>query len=110
MLTKDRVPVIFHDFEIGILGNNQKDEKQPLATKISDLTLEQLKTLYTTGTDSDEYKKGQTNNSGMRKVRARAKRAYLRTSETRGQFARAKRAYLRDELKPYSLANLYSLA
>lgn len=56
MLTKDRVPVIFHDFDVGIHGANYTHSKQALAIHIKDLTLHQLKTLYTTGTDSTEYK------------------------------------------------------
>mmetsp|Transcript_12182 Transcript_12182/g.24947 ORF Transcript_12182/g.24947 Transcript_12182/m.24947 type:complete len:769 (-) Transcript_12182:86-2392(-) len=65
MLTKDRVPVVFHDFDIGIKGDAKKFEsnlrgggaggRQSLAVQISELTLAQLKALKTTGTDSEDF-------------------------------------------------------
>jgi glycerophosphoryl diester phosphodiesterase len=63
MLTKDRVPVVFHDFDIGVKGEAKKFEsnlnsgrgQQSLAIQISELTLAQLKALKTTGTDSDDF-------------------------------------------------------
>ena len=63
MLTKDRIPVVFHDFDIGVKGEAKKFEsnlssgrgQQSLAIQISELTLAQLKALKTTGTDSDDF-------------------------------------------------------
>jgi glycerophosphodiester phosphodiesterase len=72
MLTKDRVPVIFHDFVVGIHGANHTQNKQAMAIHIKDLTLHQLKTLYTTGTDSREYLSGNTGASGQRRMSSTA--------------------------------------
>jgi glycerophosphoryl diester phosphodiesterase len=67
-LTKDREAVVFHDFAIGIHGNNITDKKQPVSINVNQLTLEQLKTLYTIGTDAAEFKEGITNKSGLVKA------------------------------------------
>ncbi|GMH48535.1 hypothetical protein TrVE_jg5743 [Triparma verrucosa] len=56
MLTKDRIPVVFHDFDIGIKGLRlDSKQKENIGIAISELTLAQLKSLRTTGMDSEEF-------------------------------------------------------
>ncbi|GMH60163.1 hypothetical protein TL16_g02988 [Triparma laevis f. inornata] len=56
MLTKDRIPVVFHDFDIGIKGLRlDSKQRENVGIAISELTLAQLKTLRTTGMDSEEF-------------------------------------------------------
>lgn len=58
MLTADRIPIVFHDFQIGIKGQKLSSAGSPresIAIPVSQLTLAQLKSLVTTGVSSDEF-------------------------------------------------------
>lgn len=59
MLTADRIPIVFHDFEIGIrvqkLRSASTRESKNIAVLVSHLTLAQLQSLVTTGISSAEF-------------------------------------------------------
>lgn len=75
MLTKDRVPIVFHDFYIGIKGSRLQahsriaHDTRNIAVLISQLTLRELKTLNTTGTSSADFHAGQNSNHDLAALR-----------------------------------------
>ena len=83
MLTKDRVPVVFHDFEIGVRGRklNAKatrgGECHALAMFVSQMTLNEFESLGMTGHDTMEFKEDEKSMAGHRAAGAASATAPL---------------------------------